>query len=64
MSVGTGRLQGGISPPQQGGASHVLGDIYWNRAWRESPFAFAGGEPVEVWIVAREAGGVAGLATL
>ncbi len=40
MSVEGGQLEGGISPPQEGGEWHILGHTYWNPAWCESTFAF------------------------
>jgi mannose-6-phosphate isomerase-like protein (cupin superfamily) len=40
VSIEGGQLEGGISPPQEGGEWHILGHTYWNRAWCESTFAF------------------------
>jgi uncharacterized cupin superfamily protein len=47
MSVGSGpgALQGGVSPPQDGGEWHVLGHTYWNRAWSDATFAFETYDP-------------------
>ena len=38
-------LRGGVSPPQDGGEWHILGHIYWNRAWSEETFAFETYDP-------------------
>src|SRR5215210_3144830 len=44
-SVGPGPLQGGVSPPGDGGEWHILGHTYWNRAWSEATFAFETYDP-------------------
>jgi len=45
MSASTGKLDGGISAPQEGTEWHVLGHTYWNRAWCGASFAFETHDP-------------------
>jgi uncharacterized cupin superfamily protein len=44
-STGPRALQGGVSPPRDGGEWHILGHTYWNRAWSEATFAFETYDP-------------------